>query len=664
MSNVVRRPQLVVLAAGAGTRFGGLKQIAPVGPNGESIIDYTVADAVEAGVESVVIVLRREIEAEFHRERGRRYARIAELTYVHQDVLDLPSGSPAVSRQKPWGTAHAVWSARHAVDSPFVVANGDDFYGRASIAEAVRFLTKSSDYALVGYPVRETLSPRGGVSRALCAVNGDATLRGVQEFRGIAEIDGVIESTEPSRRFVGSELVSMNLWALQPEFFDVLDRGFARFLEEHGQHPTAEYYLPYAVEGEVAAGRVRVHVLPAHDRWFGITHPEDQQLASAELKKFSAALSAESMARRDTRAALEAFEIAGTLDDLRPHGTGHIHETFAAIYQQPSGRRRFILQRFNDHVFKDPERTIDNIARVTDHVRRSLESRGETDVDRGVLRLVPTRSGALIHRDDDGVWWRMYDFVERSFALERPRTEEQATEAAKTFARFQSLLADYDGSRLFDTIPNFHHTPARFSALVEAIDRDPLSRAAASSAEIDLALAGRDLPDSLLSLHRAGLLPERITHNDTKINNVLFDDFTELGICVTDLDTVMAGLALYDFGDLVRTAVSTAPEDEPDPARVLVRPEMFLALARGWIAGAGATLSQIERERLVLASRLLTYECGVRFLTDHLLGDTYFKIHRPGHNLDRARSQLTLERSLARHEEKLQRAVAGLQEEP
>lgn len=368
------------------------------------------------------------------------------------------------------------------------------------------------------------------------------------------------------------------------------------------------------------------------------------------------------MSALDTRqlaAALAAFATEGELRDVRPHGTGHIHDTFAATFTATLARggeatRRYLLQRINTRVFAEPERMLDNIARVTAHVRAALAALGENPDGRAVLNLVPTRSGELLHRDAAGACWRVYDFIERSYSIERPDNAAQAFEAARSFARFQRLLEGFAGPPLFDTIPHFHDTPRRFSAFLSALKRDLQGRAHTVRAEIDEALRGETLAGSLLALHAAGTLPERIIHNDTKLNNVLFDESTGKGLCVTDLDTVMPGLALYDFGDLVRTATSNAAEDEPDASRVSVRADMFHAVAAGWIAGAGASLLPAERERMVLAGRLLSYECGLRFLTDHLEGDRYFKIHRPGQNLDRCRTQFALAGSLERREQELQ----------
>ncbi len=355
-----------------------------------------------------------------------------------------------------------------------------------------------------------------------------------------------------------------------------------------------------------------------------------------------------------------SFAVRGEFLTAMPHGNGHINDTFATVFEVGGVRARYLLQRINDTVFREPLELMENIERVTAHLRRRALELGLSEVDRRVLTLVAARDGRSFHVDDAGRFWRCYVFVEGASSRDVLDGPRQAFAGAYAFGCFQRLLSDYAGPRLHETIPRFHDTEDRVLSLVDAVTADELGRAAGARREIDDALARRPLARSLLTLRDSGLLPERITHNDTKLNNVLFDDVSGEGICVVDLDTVMPGLSLYDFGDMVRTAASPVREDHPEPAAARVQPPMFAALARGYLAGTGGTLLPVERENLVTAGKLLTYECAVRFLTDHLRGDTYFRAHRADHNLVRARTQLALLRSLEEHEEELQRTVAAL----
>ena len=351
--------------------------------------------------------------------------------------------------------------------------------------------------------------------------------------------------------------------------------------------------------------------------------------------------------------ALKNFDIPGVFARAAPHGGGHINDTFAVSYLVGGLEAKYIAQRLNGKIFGDPVGVMENIAHVIGHLRGKAVERGQTDIDRRFLTLVKALDGRDYAFDGDGGLWRCYVLIGGARTWDILKSPRQAYEVAKAFGAFQRDLMDYEGPRLFETIPMFHHTPRRFAALEGAIQADTKNRAASAKAEIDFALSGKGLADRLVSLQEGGSLPERITHNDTKINNVLLDDATGEGVCVLDLDTVMPGLSLYDFGDLVRSATNPVAEDERDVSKVVVQAPIFGALAGGYLEGLAGALLPIERENLVTAGMLLAFECGIRFLTDFLQGDVYFKTARPGHNLDRCRTQFALLRSLEEREEAL-----------
>ena len=348
------------------------------------------------------------------------------------------------------------------------------------------------------------------------------------------------------------------------------------------------------------------------------------------------------------------FRIAGDFVAAAPYGSGHINDTFAAVYDQGGTEVRYIHQRVNHHVFPDVPGLMDNISRVTAHLRHQLTAVGADQISRRALTIVPTCDGATYHRDAAGNFWRTYIFIEKAKTYDIIETTRQAYEAAKAFGAFQRDLADLPGARLHEIIPGFHHTRQRFQALQQAIAADSCNRAAHVVDEIAFAEAHEPMVDVLLDLQAAGDLPERTTHNDTKLNNVMIDDATGRGICVIDLDTVMPGLSLYDFGDMVRTAARPTAEDETDLCKVVVRTDMFGALARGYLEAAGEFLVPAEIDHLVFSGQLISLEIGLRFLTDYLEGDRYFKTRRPGHNLDRCRTQFAMVRSIREHEEVLQ----------
>lgn len=356
----------------------------------------------------------------------------------------------------------------------------------------------------------------------------------------------------------------------------------------------------------------------------------------------------------------QGFRIYGSLLESHPYGSGHINDTLAVTYSQSGTRVRYILQRINHRIFKDPAALMENILRVTDEATARLTGAGVPDASRRALSVIPALDGKPFVTDGEENTWRCYPFIEGARTYDIIRNERQATEVAKAFGEFQSLVAGLKGPRLHETIPDFHNTRSRFEKLRSMVEADPHGRLAGVRKEWEFLLERESLVDVLLDLQKKGEIPERITHNDTKLNNVMIDDATETGICVIDLDTVMPGLALYDFGDMVRTATSPAAEDETDLSKVRMQMPMFEALVSGYLATAGSFLNEAEKAHLAFSGKLISLEIGIRFLTDHLEGDVYFKIKRPGHNLDRCRTQLALAASIESQEEEMRRFVDSL----
>ncbi len=349
--------------------------------------------------------------------------------------------------------------------------------------------------------------------------------------------------------------------------------------------------------------------------------------------------------REQLRHVAARFQAWGDFVDAVPYGSGHINDTYKVSLRMAGQPVHYLMQRINHDIFKQPGRVMENILRVTEHLRERLAASGSADASRQALTVLPARDGLPYVRDEAGSWWRMYLFIEQAKTYDIIEDERQAYEAARAFARFQNQLADLPAPRLHETIPAFHNTLARLGALEAAREADVSGRAAEVAAELAFVEERREQCGRLLARHAAGEIPERITHNDTKINNVMLDDATGEGVCVIDLDTVMPGLALYDFGDMVRSATAAAREDEWDLSKIGSRIAMFEALARGYLSEA-AFLLPSELEELCFAGRLITLTIGIRFLTDYLAGDVYFRTHRPGQNLDRCRSQFQMVRSM------------------
>ena len=354
------------------------------------------------------------------------------------------------------------------------------------------------------------------------------------------------------------------------------------------------------------------------------------------------------------------FHIYGELAHAEPCKVGHINETYTATYEQGGKDVRYIHQRINHEVFKDPAGLMDNLQRVTTHLHSKLVERGVRDITRRGLTVIPTKDGRGFYKTSDGEYWRTFVFIENVRTFESVESGEQAYEAGKAFGEFQQGLVDLPGARLHDTIPHFHNTRKRFEAFGKALSEDRINRAATARREIAWAMAHEKLCDVILKAMASKKIPERITHNDTKFNNVMLDTKTGRAMCVVDLDTVMPGCALYDFGDQVRTTTSPTLEDELDLAKVEMRMPMFKALCRGYLESAGSFLNKAERAHIAFSGKLITFTIGLRFLTDYLNGDAYFRVHRPHHNLDRCRTQFRLVESIERQEDAMQKFADSL----
>jgi hypothetical protein len=351
------------------------------------------------------------------------------------------------------------------------------------------------------------------------------------------------------------------------------------------------------------------------------------------------------------------FQIYGEILHAETLKIGHINETYTATYDQGGTRVRYIHQKINRNVFKNPVAVMKNVMRVTTHIRKKQEVRNTRDATRRSLIVIPTREGKPFYENGEHEVWRTFVFVEGVETYEAVQSPEQAFQAGRAFGEFQHLLVDLPGERLFETIPFFHHTRRRFGALQHAIEKDHYNRAKDAKAEIDFALKHERMVDVIIESMAKGRIPERVTHNDTKFNNVMLDVLTGEAMCVVDLDTVMPGCALYDFGDMVRTTTSPTLEDELDLSKVKMQMPMFKKLADGYLSAAGQFLTKAEKSHIAFSGKLITFEIGTRFLTDFLSGDTYFRIHRPAHNLDRCRTQFKLVDSIERQEEAMQKYV-------
>jgi hypothetical protein len=354
----------------------------------------------------------------------------------------------------------------------------------------------------------------------------------------------------------------------------------------------------------------------------------------------------------------ESFTADGTYHSGEPYGSGHIHDTFR-IETKESDKDNYIVQRLNNRIFKNIPELQNNIERVTVHLKNKLEAIPGSNIKRECLRLIPSNEGKSWIVDKEGSFWRMYIFISDHRSYNIVDSPDKAYEGGKAIGRFQAMLSDMPGGPLFETIPRFHDIENRLEIFKLKIKEDPKGRVSSVGKEIEQFLQRAEEMKIILKLGREGKIPLRITHNDTKFNNILLDE-NDKALCVIDLDTVMPGYVHYDFGDAIRTVTNTSTEDEKDLTKVSMDINLFKAYADGYLSETGKTLNDVEKEYLAFAPRLITYTIAIRFLTDYIDGDNYFKIHHEFHNLQRVRAQIKLVMSMEEQYTDMQRIIRKL----
>jgi len=335
------------------------------------------------------------------------------------------------------------------------------------------------------------------------------------------------------------------------------------------------------------------------------------------------------------------FEFDGEVKEIAPYGNGHINDTYCVTVSKQDKEERYIFQRMNRTIFQNPQGVMDNIEAVTDHLKAKIALRGG-DATRETLCVIPTKNDQNCYVSEEGEFYRMYRFVENTVCYDAVKCVKDFYACGKAFGSFQCDLGDFPAEKLCEVIPGFHDTKARFQKFKKALEKDSCNRAMNVQEEVQFVLQREALACELVDMLKDGRLPYRVTHNDTKLNNILFDQTTNQPICVIDLDTIMPGLSVNDYGDAIRFGASTGAEDEKDLSKIACDLELFEAFTKGFLESCGDVLTAEEIQALPLGAMTMTFECGMRFLTDYLEGDVYFKTHREGHNLDRARTQFKL----------------------
>lgn len=649
----MEKPVLVIMAAGMGSRYGGLKQIDPIDELGHMIIDFSIFDAKRAGFEKVIFVIKKENELLFKKMIGNRISNMIDVEYVFQDLNNLPNTfSVPNGRTKPWGTAHAILSCQNVINGPFAVINADDYYGRDAFQKIYHFLSKQTDdnlnhFAMIGYHLNNTLTDNGYVARGICTVDDNSHLIEIIERTHIKRIKDKIVFMENNSSWVelpDDSIVSMNMWGFSYQFLEELKNGFFDFLKKNLKNNplNCEYFLPTVVNDLLLKKHIKVSVLISQDKWYGMTYKEDKKHVVAAIQDMKKNGIYPDKLWSEKSEALFHFDLDGTEAKTVPFGSGHINDTFlVTLKRNDNTEHRVILQKMNKKIFKKPEELMENIAGITSFLRKKIIENGG-DPNRETLNIILTKDKKPFFIDSVGEYWRCYHFIEDATSFDQVETPEDFYQSGFAFGHFQRMLAEYPATTLHETIEGFHDTAARFNVFKKAVQDDICQRAALVKPEIEFVLAHEELAYIFNDMIKNNEIPIRVTHNDTKLNNVMIDNQTHKGICVIDLDTVMPGLAMNDFGDSIRFGANTAAEDEINLDKVSCDMELFDIFAKGFIEGCDGRLTPKEIELLPMGAKVMTFECGMRFLTDYLQGDIYFKIHRENQNLDRCRTQFKL----------------------
>ncbi len=350
------------------------------------------------------------------------------------------------------------------------------------------------------------------------------------------------------------------------------------------------------------------------------------------------------------------FKVVGNFIDAKPYGSGHINDTLLVRFEQKGKNVKYILRKINKHVFKKPGLIVENTVMVTNHIKDKLKKNKEKDLHRKVLSLIDTFDGNYSYIDTNKDYWCLILFIDDAYTVDFVETKKQAYEAAKAFGKFQKYLSDFDVLKSHVTIENFHNLSNRISNFDEALKKNPANRVSGIEHEINLANKYRYIENDFNALQQKDI-PPRITHNDTKINNVMLDSKTDEGLCVVDLDTVMPGIILNDFGDMVRTFTSPAEEDEQDTQKVFVRMDIYKEMVKGYLSALNNILTGDELNNLALGAKIIVYEQAIRFLTDYIEGDVYYKTEYPEHNLIRAKNQFALLASIEKNFDEMQNII-------
>ena len=645
----MKEPILIIMAAGLGSRYGGLKQADAFLPQNKTIIEYSLYDAFQAGFRRFIIIVKQENEEIVKQTIRHSFDESYDIQYVYQTQI--------VDRKKPLGTAHALYCCKDIVDVSCGVINGDDYYGKNAYVELYHALKKEvneSTYVMVGYPLKNTLSKFGSVSRGLCHERY-GYLQSIEECTSIHFLNDQIvydDAQNQPHTLEENQIVSMNMWGVSQDIFKHINYLLDDFLKnEYLKNPEkAEFYLPSVIDYLIHQQHINVKVYTTNEKWYGVTYIEDRQEViegiSQKLDQYDLDLKKWQHVVEHIEKIAYQFNIEDTIIQILPNHSGNINDTYII----KGLKNDYLLQRINHSIFKNVDLLMNNMSSVIKHLNlKNIKT----------LKIIPTlHNKSYIQIGED--YYRMLSFIENSFTYDFIEKVDDFYHTGYCFGEFYKALSDFDVTTIGETIPDFHHTPKRFEQFLDSLNVDYNHRRQEVSDEIEYLLSRQPIASLLYDLYQDHKIPMRVCHNDTKLSNILMDQNTHLPICVIDFDTIMPGFAAFDFGDAMRSGANHTYEDNPNLEEVYLDLDLFKAFSKGFLKACGDILNQSEKDSLVLGVKVIVYEQSLRFLSDYLNGDVYYKINYPTHNLVRAKNQIKLLQDIEAKEEELVKIIQNI----
>ena len=633
MKGKVKNLQVLILAAGLGSRFGGDKQVTKVGPSGEWILDYSLYDARNAGFNEAVLVVRPDM------------AWLADRPFplpVQLAFQDTPGQE--WGRQRPWGTGYALWAARHAIHSPFMVVNADDFYGASAFKELAQFLETNSNpalWAMGGFRLNQTLSPNGPVSRSIADIDDKNLLQQLVEWPRIMEENGQVlgqTSTAKKVKLKGDSLVSMNAWAFTPTIFDLMEPAIQSFLNANQGNPAAEFFLPTFVMNQVRHNLASVRVIPIENSWMGVTFQPDLKGMQEKIAQLHRNTSYPDCLtdKLVPDGIIEQFVGKVLVKHESKLTGGHINDTFRVCYSN-GGKQdiEVVFQKLNSRVFGNPEIISKNAVMLCQYLK---------DQSFPILTPAPFKNlqGDFWSKDENGDYWRMMAFISNARSIEKPSSVVEVTEASSAFGLLHAYLHALDPTSFKEGLIGFFDLNFRWQQWKEAKANALPERLKKAEKEVTRLENNRHFVEQYDALKKDKDLPIRVIHGDPKLSNLLFNKQTGKVEAIIDWDTVQPSWIIFEFGDMVRSYISAGGEESRDNEDAEQRERFLKATWDGFMEYAGPILTDNEKRYLKQGAVWVCWMQALRFLMDYLVGDKYYRVSDEDQNLRRAQGQLTL----------------------